>query len=87
MEFKDCYKVLGVERTTSDDEIKKAFRRLARGHHPEISKAPKARPLAGRGLQGGRVMQRQSCSSARRSSAPQRTAACRLNPLMSAHSV
>ena len=42
MEFKDYYKVLGVERTASDDEIKKAFRRLARKHHPDISKAPGA---------------------------------------------
>jgi len=42
MEFKDYYKVLGVERTSSDDEIKKAFRRLARKHHPDISKAPDA---------------------------------------------
>ena len=42
MEFKDYYKVLGVERTASDDEIKKAFRRLARKHHPDISKAPDA---------------------------------------------
>jgi curved DNA-binding protein len=42
MEFKDYYKVLGVERTASDDEIKKAFRRLARKHHPDISKAADA---------------------------------------------
>jgi len=42
MEFKDYYKVLGVERTASDDEIKKAFRRLARKHHPDINKAPDA---------------------------------------------
>jgi curved DNA-binding protein len=42
MEFKDYYKALGVERTASDDEIKKAFRRLARKHHPDISKAPDA---------------------------------------------
>jgi len=42
MEFKDYYKVLGVERTASDDEIKKAFRRLARKHHPDLSKAPDA---------------------------------------------
>ena len=42
MEFKDYYKVLGVERTASDDEVKRAFRRLARKHHPDISKAPDA---------------------------------------------
>ena len=42
MEFKDYYKVLGVERGASDDEIKKAFRKLARKHHPDVSKAPDA---------------------------------------------
>ncbi len=42
MEFKDYYKVLGVERTATEDDIKKAFRRLARKHHPDISKAADA---------------------------------------------
>jgi curved DNA-binding protein len=42
MEFKDYYKVLGVERTATEDQIKKAFRRLARKHHPDINKAPDA---------------------------------------------
>ncbi len=42
MEFKDYYKTLGVERTASDDDIKKAFRRLARKHHPDINKSPDA---------------------------------------------
>lgn len=32
---KDLYKVLGVERTASEDEIKRAFRRLASQHHPD----------------------------------------------------
>lgn len=42
MEFKDYYKTLGVERTASDDDIKKAFRRLARKHHPDIDRSPGA---------------------------------------------
>lgn len=42
MEFKDYCKSLGVDRTTSDEPIKKAFRRLARKHHPDINKAPDA---------------------------------------------
>lgn len=32
---KDYYKILGVEKTASQDEIKKAFRKLAHQHHPD----------------------------------------------------
>jgi curved DNA-binding protein len=41
LEYKDYYKVLGVERTASDDEIRKAFRKLARQYHPDVAKNKK----------------------------------------------
>lgn len=39
MEYKDYYKVLGVARDAADQTIKQAYRRLARKHHPDVSKA------------------------------------------------
>src|ERR671937_1204254 len=39
---RDYYEVLGVARTANQDEIKRAFRRLARELHPDVSRAPDA---------------------------------------------
>lgn len=42
MEFKDYYAIMGVARDATQDEIKRAYRQLARKYHPDVSKAPDA---------------------------------------------
>ena len=42
MEFKDYYATLGVTKTSTDKEIKQAYRKLARKHHPDVNPGDKA---------------------------------------------
>ncbi|MEO7020185.1 MAG: J domain-containing protein [Ktedonobacteraceae bacterium] len=41
MDYKDYYKVLGVTKEATGDEVKKAFRKLARKHHPDVNPGDK----------------------------------------------
>ena len=42
MQFKDYYTALGVNRDATPDEVKRAYRKLARKYHPDVSKEPDA---------------------------------------------
>ena len=38
MNYKDYYKIMDVDKTASQDDIKKSYRKLARKFHPDVSK-------------------------------------------------
>jgi len=42
VQFKDYYDVLGVARTATEDDIRKAYRKLARKHHPDVNPGDKS---------------------------------------------
>ena len=42
MAKRDYYEVLGISKTANEDEIKKAYRTLAKKYHPDVSKDPNA---------------------------------------------
>ena len=45
MEYKDYYKIMGLKRDATQDEIKLAHRKLARKYHPDVSKEPNAEAM------------------------------------------
>ncbi len=64
MEFKDYYKVMGVQRDATEAQIKQAYRKLARKYHPDVSKE------LGRGVSDSRTSAKPTRRCATPRSAP-----------------
>src|SRR5436309_6481964 len=50
MDFKDYYSTLGVAKTATDKEIKQAYRKLARKHHPDVNPKDKSAEAKFKGI-------------------------------------
>ena len=64
MQFKDYYATLGVARDAGAEEIKKAFRRLARKYHPDVSKEANAEARMKEIIKGDFAFERREVSAA-----------------------